>query len=178
MARIFPGLVMLHIWDMRCMRMEPWSLIASVKEQNSLRIVWASEKPSNSPDQHKYWKLSKPTAVTSTGACSWICLVTKLDNSIDHGSLAPNLFGISLEAHMDILLTIFCPVGNTHRVSQTLLSSPRKEVARVSGGDSGSNTGKNILNISLETKLDPLTCPMYKIKEFLFWPAQVPENDI
>ena len=38
-ACTFPGLVMLHIWDMRCMRMEPWSLIASVNEQNSLRIV-------------------------------------------------------------------------------------------------------------------------------------------
>ena len=62
----------------------------------------------------------------------------------------------------------------------TLLSSPSKEVAviaRLVGGDAGSNTGRNMLNIRLESKLNPATSPILKMKEFFYRITEVPESE-
>ena len=62
---------------------------------------------------------------------------------------------------------------------RTLLASPSKEVAvvaRIAGMDVSSNTGKNILNIKLETRLCPAVSPLYQIKEFFGKPTPFPES--
>ena len=63
---------------------------------------------------------------------------------------------------------------------RTLLLSPSKEVAvvaRVAGMNASSNTGRNILNIRMETKMCPVRSPLSKLKEFLQGGALVPERD-
>jgi hypothetical protein len=57
------------------------------------------------------------------------------------------------------------------------LSSPSKEVAvlaRLVGRDASTNTGRNILNISLETHLWPRTSPINKFHDALSKPADIP----
>ena len=60
---------------------------------------------------------------------------------------------------------------------RSLLSSPSKEVAvlaRIVGGNASTTTGLNILNISLETRLDPRKSPLSKFHEVLNKPCPVP----
>ena len=62
----------------------------------------------------------------------------------------------------------------------TLLSSPCKEVAVVSrmvGGDASTTTGLNLLNIQLESQLNPRTSPLSKFKDFFKTTPDVPEID-
>ena len=60
---------------------------------------------------------------------------------------------------------------------RSLLTSPSKEVAviaRIVGKDASTNTGCNLLNISLETKLDVRLTPLSKFMKNLFKPAAIP----
>ena len=60
---------------------------------------------------------------------------------------------------------------------RSLLSSPSKEVAvlaRIVGQDASSTTGNNILNIRLETQLQPRTSPLSKFHDALTKPSPVP----
>ena len=59
---------------------------------------------------------------------------------------------------------------------QSLVSSPSREVsvvARIVGRDASSNTGLNLLNIFLETKLQPRTCPVGILKDVISRPVKV-----
>ena len=147
-------------------------MTASVKEQKSLRIFWASEilqirQTSTGIESYPnplFWLLREHD-LESVRFPSWTILSNIVDNNLSCG-------------YHSIRSQI---ISRYVKFFQTLLSFPSKEVAviaRVAGGDAGSNTGRNIKNIRLETKLNPVTCPVYKIKEFLFRPAQVPENDV
>ena len=60
---------------------------------------------------------------------------------------------------------------------RSLLTSPSKEVAviaRIVGKDASTNTGSNLLNISLETKLDVRLAPLSKFMKNLYKPAAIP----
>ena len=60
---------------------------------------------------------------------------------------------------------------------RTLLKSPCKEVAvvaRIVGRDASTNTGRNILNLSLETRLCPRTSPLSQFRDVLSAPVPVP----
>ena len=62
---------------------------------------------------------------------------------------------------------------------RSLLKSPCKEVAvlaRVVGQDASSVTGRNLLNIFLETRLRPTSSPMHKFHEILSKPTDVPQE--
>ena len=57
---------------------------------------------------------------------------------------------------------------------RTLLKSPCKEVAvvaRIVGRDASTNTGRNILNLSLETRLCPRTSPLSHFRDVLSAPV-------
>ena len=57
------------------------------------------------------------------------------------------------------------------KLFRSLLSSPSKEVAiiaRVIGQNASTNTGKNLLNISLETNLSTWSSPL-SIVNYLMW---------
>ena len=61
------------------------------------------------------------------------------------------------------------------------MSGPSKEVAvlaRIAGRNASSVTGRNILNIYLETNLNPILSPLSKIEEALSRPTPVPEDDL
>jgi hypothetical protein len=61
------------------------------------------------------------------------------------------------------------------------VNSPSKEVAvlaKIIGANANYNTGSNLLNIRLETKLCTRTTPIQKFKEVLSSPKPVPETDI
>ena len=52
---------------------------------------------------------------------------------------------------------------------RSLLSSPSREVAviaRITATDASSNTGSNILNMRLESKICPVLGPLSELKEF------------
>ena len=60
---------------------------------------------------------------------------------------------------------------------RSLLSSPSKEVAvlaRIVGRDASTNTGRNLLNLFLETRLCTKTSPISKFRDFLAKPSQIP----
>ena len=60
---------------------------------------------------------------------------------------------------------------------RSLRSSPSKEVsvvARIVGSDASTNTGRNILNITLETQLNPRTSPMSQFYDVLHRPMDLP----
>ena len=63
---------------------------------------------------------------------------------------------------------------------RSLLSSPSKEVAvisRIVGSDASTNTGKNLLNIFLETKLKPKSTPLHQFYELLSKPVDILRGD-
>ena len=63
---------------------------------------------------------------------------------------------------------------------RSLLSSPSKEVAvvsRIVGSDASTNTGKNLLNMFLETKLKPMSSPLHLFYESILKPADIPTSD-
>ena len=64
---------------------------------------------------------------------------------------------------------------------RSLLSSPCKEVAvvsRIVGRNAGSNTGLNLLNIHLETSLNPRSSQLSKFKEHFQTKPEVPAVDL
>ena len=66
------------------------------------------------------------------------------------------------------------------KVFRSLLSSPSKEVAvvsRIVGSDASTNTGKNLLNMFLETKLKPMSSPLHLFYESILKPADIPTSD-
>ena len=63
---------------------------------------------------------------------------------------------------------------------RNLMSSPSKEVAviaRIVGRDASTNTGANLLNIFLETRLRPMTSPIFKFHAALSRPSKVTRAD-
>ena len=63
---------------------------------------------------------------------------------------------------------------------RSLLSSPYKEVAvvsRIVRRNAASTTGLNLLNIQLETKLNPWANPFRKFREHYQMKTEVPEMD-
>ena len=64
---------------------------------------------------------------------------------------------------------------------RSLLKSPSKEVAvvaKIVGANATTNTGSNLLNLFLETRLCTRLSPLYKFKGILSKPTQVPPTDI
>ena len=62
---------------------------------------------------------------------------------------------------------------------RSLMKSPSKEVAvvaRMVGNNASTTTGSNILNISLETNLNPKTSPMSKFYDMLHQPVEIPRG--
>ena len=51
-------------------------------------------------------------------------------------------------------------------------------LARVAGRNASTVTGRNILNIYLETNLNPILSPLSRIKEALSTPTPVPDADL
>ena len=65
------------------------------------------------------------------------------------------------------------------KLHRSLLSSPSKEVAvvaRIVGSDASTNTGSNILNIKIETKLSPGASPMSQFFDVVHKPMEVPHE--
>ena len=63
---------------------------------------------------------------------------------------------------------------------RSLLSSPSKEVAvisRIASVNVSSNTGANLLNIKLESKLCPWSAPLSRFKDVLFRPSPIPDQE-
>ena len=63
---------------------------------------------------------------------------------------------------------------------RSLLSSPSKEVAvvaRIVGRNSRTTTGLNLLNLRLETKLNPWTCSVKSFKDYFLEAEEVPEME-
>ena len=48
-------------------------------------------------------------------------------------------------------------------------------IARLVGCDGGSNTGR-MLNIRIESKLNPVSSPNFKMKEFFYRTTEVPDS--
>ena len=82
---------------------------------------------------------------------------------------------------------LFCDMPSTRQQALTryvkffrsLLSSPSKEVAiiaRVIAQNASSNTGNNLLNISLETNLCTWSSPLNKFHDVLEKEAEAPED--
>ena len=103
--------------------------------------------------------------------CTKLCW--KLPRST-HTYFVDNLLSCGLPSIRQQILSRYC------KFIRSLMTSPSKEVAvlaRIAGRNASSVTGRNILNISLETNLNPLLSPLARLKEVLSRPTPVPEAD-
>ena len=92
-----------------------------------------------------------------------------------HTYFVDNLLSCGLPSIRQRILSRYC------KFVRSLMTSPSKEVAvlaRIAGRNASSVTGRNILNIYLETNLNPILSPLSKLKEALSRPTPVPEADL
>ena len=137
--------------------------------------------------QPKFSRQFRFTAVICTVQCSGTCMVTRRNRC--WRTCAKLCWDVPRGTHTylvnNYLAVKFQPLSNQAlsryiTFYRSLLSSPSKEVAvvaRIVGRNASTTTGLNLLNLRLETKLNPWTCSVNSFKEYFWKTEEVPEME-